>query len=184
MALKARKNTFNGFSVTELILSSVIFATLVITCANLWNSTTRGMNRSSLRNKVDSAIALRMEEIRHCALFYKLDNSSKVDDTESDCRLMEIDRAETLSYSPGDTECENGEIGDGFEDYLEDNDPDLLDDFDLNDYDSNAESVAIEFDPEPDDEENRLIITLTSSPAGIPVTVQTSVTPAAHGWCS
>ena len=59
----------------EMMVSSFILATFVTLGTQLTNSTTDGMKRTNLRSKLDSAMALRMEEIRHCAFFYLLDSS-------------------------------------------------------------------------------------------------------------
>ena len=66
----------------EMMVSSFILATFVTLGTQLTNSTTDGMKRTNLRSKIDSAMALRMEEIRHCAFFYLLDSSLLVEEDD------------------------------------------------------------------------------------------------------
>ena len=88
----------DGFSLPELMVSSVILAGVVAASAQLSSSTADGMRRSSLRAKTDSAMARRMEEIRHCAFFYLIDNNLKNNPNQSDCRLLQLNIAEQLKY--------------------------------------------------------------------------------------
>ena len=54
-----------GFSLLEVLAAALILGITAAISISLGNSTNDGMQRSSLQAKTDSAIARRIEEIRH-----------------------------------------------------------------------------------------------------------------------
>lgn len=174
-----------GFSLPELLISSAILAGVVATSAQLSTSTADGMRRSSLRAKTDSAMARRMEEIRHCAFFYLIDNSLINNSNQSDCRLLQLNIAEQLKYpdsSKTDTfksYCDKSALSTGLKAYLSSNPENLTTSFNLQDYDQTAKSVPIT--TEITSSGNLLQVTLAAD--AIPVTIQSTIVPHAQGWC-
>ena len=175
----------DGFSLPELMVSSVILAGVVAASAQLSSSTADGMRRSSLRAKTDSAVARRMEEIRHCAFFYLIDNNLKNNPNQSDCRLLQLNIAEQLKYpdsSKIDTfkiYCDNSTLSTGLKAYLSSNQENLTTSFNLKDYDQTATSVPIT--TEITSSGNLLQVTLVAD--AIPATIQSTIVPHAQGWC-
>ena len=174
-----------GFSLPELLVSSIILAGAVAASAQLSTSTAEGMRRSSLRAKTDSAMARRMEEIRHCAFFYLIDNNLKNNPNQSDCRLLQLNIAEQLKYpdsSNTDTfksHCDNSTLSTGLKAYLSSNQENLTTSFNLNDYDQTAKSVPIT--TAIISSGNLLQVTLAAD--SIPATIQSTIVPHAQGWC-
>ena len=174
-----------GFSLPELMVSSVILAGVVAASAQLSTSTADGMRRSSLRAKTDSAMARRMEEIRHCAFFYLIDNSLKNNPNQSDCRLLQLNIAEQLKYpDPSKTDtfksyCDTSTLSTGLKAYLSSNRENLTTSFNLRDYDQTAKSVPIT--TEITSSGNLLRVTLSAD--AIAAKIQSTIVPHAQGWC-
>lgn len=174
-----------GFSLPELLISSAILAGVVATSAQLSSSTADGMRRSSLRAKTDSAMARRMEEIRHCAFFYLIDNSLINNSNQSDCRLLQLNIAEQLKYPDSSnidtfkSHCDNNTLSTGLKAYLSSNQENLTTSFNLQDYDQTATSVPIT--TEITSSGNLLQVTLAADT--IPATIQSTIVPHAQGWC-
>ena len=175
----------DGFSLPELMVSSVILAGVVAASAQLSSSTADGMRRSSLRAKTDSAMARRMEEIRHCAFFYLIDNSLINNSNQSDCRLLQLNIAEQLKYPDSSnidtfkSHCDNNTLSTGLKAYLSSNQKNLTTSFNLNDYDQTAKSVPIT--TEITSSGNLLQVTLAAD--SIPARIQSTIVPHAQGWC-
>ena len=175
----------DGFSLPELMVSSVILAGVVAASAQLSSSTADGMRRSSLRAKTDSAMARRMEEIRHCAFFYLIDNTLKNNPNQSDCRLLQLNIAEQLKYPDSSktttfkSYCDNSTLSTGLKAYLSSNQENLTTSFNLKDYDQTATSVPIT--TEITSRGNLLQVTLVAD--AIPATIQSTIVPHAQGWC-
>ena len=175
----------DGFSLPELMVSSVILAGVVAASAQLSSSTADGMRRSSLRAKTDSAMARRMEEIRHCAFFYLIDDSLKNNPNQSDCRLLQLNIAEQLKYPDSSktvtfkSYCDNSTLSTGLKAYLSSNQENLTTSFNLKDYDQTATSVPIT--TEITSSGNLLQVTLVAD--AISATVQSTIVPHAQGWC-
>ena len=167
----------NGFSMPELMVSSFLFATFVTLGTQLTNSTTDGMKRTNLRSKVDSAMALRMDEIRHCAFFYLLDSSLLIEG--EDCRSHTFDLTQQLSYKLDTLAplCAANTIGNSFSNHLSNNG--LGGNFNLQDYDSSADSETIETILTPAGNQLRVSLSATS----IPLSIQSTIVPHAQGWC-
>ena len=161
----------------EIMVSSFILATFVTLGTQLTNSTTDGMTRTNLRSRLDSAMALRMEEIRHCAFFYLLDSSLLTEG--DDCRSHSFDLTQQLSYDLDTLEplCAANMIGMSFSNHL--SEEGLSGNFNITDYESSAESESIETTLTPTG--NQLRVSLSAS--SIPLKIQSTIVPHAQGWC-
>ncbi len=184
--LKARYLSWSaGFTLMEALVGIAILTTTVAMSLQLSNSTNTGMRRSNRRAKTDSAIAHRLEEIRHCALFYKMKNSVKENPNEPDCRLLLLKYTEQLNYpdttnaNAFDAECSNNNMGSGFKTYLSNNATNITKSFNLQDYDNTADSIPITLTTNAVG--NQLQISLVAE--SIPITVQSTIVPYALGWC-
>ena len=167
----------SGFSMPELMISSFLLATFVTLGTQLTNSTTDGMRRTNLRSKVDSAMALRMEEIRHCAFFYLLDSSLLIEG--DDCRTHTFDLTQQLSYELDTLAplCAANTIGTSFANHLSNNY--IGGNFNLQDYDSSADSEIIQTTLTPAGNQLKVLLSATS----IPLKIQSTIVPHAQGWC-
>ena len=176
---KANKQGFksSGFSMPEIMVSSFILATFVTLGTQLTNSTTDGMKRTNLRSKLDSAMALRMEEIRHCAFFYLLDPLLLTEG--DDCRSHSFDLTQELKYDLDKLAplCAANTIGTSFSNHL--SEEQLDGNFNIKDYDSTAESEIIESTFTPLG--NQLRVSLSAS--SIPLSIESTIVPHAQGWC-
>ena len=65
--LPGLRKSSGGYSLPEVMISSVILASAVTMSVQLSNSTVDGMQRMDQRARLDSAIAARMEDIRDAA---------------------------------------------------------------------------------------------------------------------
>ena len=182
---RSRQKNSAGFSLPELMVSSMILAGVVTMSAKLSNSTTEGMRKNDLRSRADSAMSLRMEEIRHCAFFYLISEELKSNPTESDCRSLRLNMAEQLHY-PDPTsatsftsQCNASTLGNGLQAFLRTNTKDLTTSFNLTDYDSTATSVPITTTITSNGNQIRVYLTASS----IPESLDTIVVPHAQGWC-
>ena len=181
---------FAGFALPDVLIGSVIMSTAVAMSAQLGNSTARGMDRSNIRAKTDSAIARRMEEIRHCSFFFNSASNIKENPSATDCRDFRPNLAETLHYpeesdrTAFETACSGSLMGNELKGYLQSNTTNLLSDFNLQDYDSDAPSVVISteatLDPDPK-LGNQLNVSIVAS--AIPLRVESTIVPHAQGWC-
>ena len=167
----------SGFSMPELMVSSFILATFVALGTQLTNSTMDGMKHTNLRSKLDSAMALRMEEIRHCAFFYLLDSSLLTEG--DDCRSDSFDLTQQLSYDLTTLAplCAANTIGTSFLNHL--SEEGLSGNFNIKDYDSTAESEIVKSTFIPTG--NQLRVSLSAS--SIPLSIQSTIVPHAQGWC-
>ena len=167
----------SGFSMPELMVSSFLLATFVTLGTQLTNSTTDGMKRTNLRSKIDSAMALRMEEIRHCAFFYLLDSSLLVEG--EDCRSHSFDLTQQLSYDLDTLSplCAANTIGTSLSSHL--SGEGLSGNFNLQDYDTKADSEIITSTMTPSGNQLRVSLSATS----IPLSIQSTIVPHAQGWC-
>ena len=174
---REQRSKSSGFSMPEIMVSSFILATFVTLGTQLTNSTMDGMKRTNLRSKLDSAMALRMEEIRHCAFFYLLD-SSLLSEGE-DCRSHSFDLTQQLSYDLDTLAplCAANTIGTSFSSHL--SEEGLSGNFNIKDYDSTAEPESIETTLTPTGNQLRVSLSATS----IPLSIQSTIVPHAQGWC-
>lgn len=179
--LAIKKNKRNeqdsGFSMPELMVSSFILATFVTLGTQLTNSTTNSMKRTNIRSKLDSAMALRMEEIRHCGFFFLLDSSLLIEG--DDCRSHNFDLTQQLSYDLATLTplCASNTIGRSFSDHL--SAEGLNNDFNLRDYDETAESEIIKSTFTPTGNQLRVSLLAPS----ISLTIHSTIVPHSQGWC-
>ena len=180
-----QRHHFAGFALPDVLIGSVIMSTAVAMSAQLGNSTARGMNRSNIRAKTDSAIARRMEEIRHCSFFFNSASNIKENPSATDCRDFRPNLAETLHYpeesdrTAFETACSGSLMGNELKGYLQGNTTNLLNDFNVQDYDSDAPSVAITTSATAVG--NQLNVSIVAS--AIPLRVESTIVPHAQGWC-
>ena len=172
-----QRSRSSGFSMPEMMVSSFILATFVTLGTQLTNSTTDGMKRTNLRSKLDSAMALRMEEIRHCAFFYLLDSSLLVEG--EDCRSHSFDLTQQLSYDLDSLAplCSANTIGTSLSSHL--STEGLGGNFNLQDYDDAADSEIIQATLTPAGNQLKVLLSATS----IPLKIQSTIVPHAQGWC-
>lgn len=181
---RSRQKNSGGFSLPELMASSMILAGVVTMSAKLSNLTTDGIRKNDIRMKADSAMSLRMEEIRHCAFFYLISEELKINPAESDCRSFRLNMAEQLHY-PDTTsatsftsQCNDSTLGDGLQAFLKTNTKDLTTSFNLTDYDSTARSVPITTTITPNGNQIRVNLSASSIQS-----IDSIIVPHAQGWC-
>ena len=174
-----------GFALPDLLIGSVIMSTVVAMSAQLGNSTAKGMDRTNLRAKTDSAIARRMEEIRHCSFFFNSAADIRENPNATDCRDFRLNLAESLHYpeesdrAAFETACSGSLMGNELQGYLQSNSTNLLNDLDLQDYDSTAPSVTINTYTTATG--NQLNVRIEAN--AIPLKVESIIVPHAQGWC-
>lgn len=146
--LNTKPKQYSGYSIPEVVIGAIIIFTTMSVSARLWDSTQTGVTIASQRAKLDSAIRTRVEEIRHCAFFYGLENSAILNTNiaNTNCRDYRLNPNAEIVYQQSILTAECGSLGDAFQDHLENQGAqpsDLLADFNLTDYDSTANATTI-----------------------------------------
>ena len=170
-----------GFTIIESVLASVVLAYMMYVSSSFWNKTTEGMKTTSLRAKIDSAIARRGEEIKYCSRFYEIETAYLVNPTEKDCRLLRLKQTQEANYKES-SNCSTTSLGLGLKNYLSSNSPDLLASYKLTLSDPGAESIEINIKSIPDG--NTLILLMESNFGSSTTSKSTRILPYAHSWCA
>ncbi|WP_216725523.1 hypothetical protein [Synechococcus sp. KORDI-52] len=137
---------------------------------SLINNANDGMFNMNLHSKAGLAKAARMEEIREEA--FKLHCTSGCSDGSIDTNL-DYDKSEIEDH------CSNQTLGLALLERLQNKNPDLASDFDLQNYDPTSPSLPIFSNITANG--NSLIVTLSSDAAKTPMT--STIVPNALGWC-
>lgn len=159
-----------GFSIIELIVSVVTLAIVGTMAVRISSQSMNAMQKMSLRSKVDSAIAARMEDIRTVA-FGHLCTQGCEDDELGQKLLYDTISLESL--------CENKTLGASLLAALSGDDMNLVGNFNLTDYDQTADSIQINSSVEAIDN----IIEVELSESITKTKVMSTIVPHAHGWC-
>ena len=165
----ALKKSSSGYSLPEVMISSVILASAVTMSVQLSNSTVNGMQRMDQRARLDSAIAARMEDIRDAAFRHLCIQG---------CEDSELTQQLKYNLTTLRPLCETTKLGESLETALTTSNLGTGT-FDLTDYDPTAESTPISSTVTASG--NQVNVTLSESSTGLKVT--TSVVPHAQGWC-
>ncbi|MDA9149109.1 prepilin-type N-terminal cleavage/methylation domain-containing protein [Synechococcus sp. AH-229-G18] len=160
----------DGFSLIELIVSVVILAIVGMMAVRISSQSMNAMQKMSLRSKVDSAIAARMEDIRTVAFGHLC--TQGCDDEEVGQKLI----YDTISL---ETLCENKTLGVSLLAALSTDGISLVGNFNLTDYDQTADSIQINSSVEAI--ENEIEVELSESITN--TKVMSTIVPHAHGWC-
>lgn len=164
-----------GFTIIELVVAILALAITGSMVIQLTNSTTKAMNKMNEQSKVDSAIAAHLEKIRD-ASFRHLCNEG----CENNELGQEI-KYDTTTLIPL---CNGGE-GNGLGNHLlsaltsSGLNPS---NFNVQDYDSTAESLTISSQIE-EDQDNPNLLNVTLSVSELSKQVETTIIPNAQRWC-
>jgi len=158
-----------GFSLPEVMIGSVILASVVSMTAQLSNSTLDGMHRMDQRARLDSAMAARMEDIRDAAFKHLCIQG---------CDDAELTQQLKYNLSMLRTLCETTELGESLKTALTASNLGTGT-FNLTEYDPTALSTPISSTVTTSG--NLVNVTLSESSTGLSVT--TSIVPHAQGWC-
>lgn len=165
----AFKKSSSGYSLPEVMISSVILASAVTMSVQLSNSTVNGMQRMDQRARLDSAIAARMEDIRDAAFRHlciqgcddsQLSQQLKYDLTTLKDLCDKTDLGQSL-----ETALSTSNLGSGT--------------FNLTDYDPTADSIEIQSTVTASGNQVNVLI----SEASTGLSVSTTIVPHAQGWC-
>ena len=182
--LPASKKSSSGYSLPEVMISSVILASAVTMTVQLSNSTVDGMQRMDQRARVDSAMAAHMEKIRDRA--FKLLCIQGCDDSQLTQQLKyDLTKLKPL--------CETNALGSSLFSRLKNTtggNEDLTIPFNLNapetDADGSTSSVlSVTITPVVTHTGNQVNVTLnaTLNKSKKDLSVSTSIVPHAQGWC-
>ena len=162
----------------EVTLVGVLFSSVIIAVAStvslvLINSALDASAKLYRRASVSAAITSRMNEIREKE--FNLYCTSGCFESETDS----IDNNLQYDTSAIEDDCTNQSFGSSLEESLENNNPDLTNDFNVQDYDQNSNSIVI--DSEITASGNTLIVTLSESESD--ANTSRTFVPYALGWC-
>ena len=158
-----------GATDISVIFAAVITGVAATLATQVINSANDGTSRLNLRSKVGLGKSARLESIREKAFnLYCSTGCTNVAD-------------QNLSYDATSIEndCTNQTFGDSLIDSLEDNVPNLTEDFSLQDYDPGAPAITIDSQITADG--NAIIVTFSESTTGSKTS--TKIVPLALGWC-
>ena len=180
--LPAFKKSSSGYSLPEVMISSVILASAVTMSVQLSNSTVDGMQRMDQRARVDSAMAAHMEKIRNRA--FKLLCIQGCDDSQLTQQLKyDLTKLKPL--------CETNALGSSLSSSLKDttgDNEDLTIPFNINtlETDGSTSSVlSVTITPVVTHTGNQVNVTLNAklNKSKKDLSVSTSIVPHAQGWC-
>ena len=167
--LPASKKSSGGYSLPEVMISSVILASAVTMTVQLSNSTVDGMQRMDLRSRLDSAIAARMEDIRDAGFRHLCiqgcDDSQLTQQLKYDLTTLKDLCDKTELGKSLKTALSSSNLGTG--------------PFNLTDYDPTADSIEIQSTVTASGNQVNVLI----SEASTGLSVSTSIVPHAQGWC-
>ena len=167
--LPAFKKSNSGYSLPEVMISSVILASAVTMTVQLSNSTVDGMQRMDLRARLDSAIAARMEDIRDAGFRHLCiqgcDDSQLTQQLKYDLTTLKDLCDKTELGKSLKTALSTSSLGTGT--------------FNLTDYDPTADSIEIQSTVTASGNQVNVLI----SEASTGLSVSTSIVPHAQGWC-
>ena len=167
--LPAAKKSSGGYSLPEVMVSSVILASAVTMTVQLSNSTVDGMQRMDLRARLDSAIAARMEDIRDAGFRHLCiqgcDDSQLTQQLKYDLTTLKDLCDKTELGKSLKTALSTSSLGTGT--------------FNLTDYDPTADSIEIQSTVTASGNQVNVLI----SEASTGLSVSTSIVPHAQGWC-
>ena len=165
----ALKKSSSGYSLPEVMISSVILASAVTMSVQLSNSTVNGMQRMDQRTRLDNAIAARMEDIRDAAFRHLCIQGC--DDSQLSQQLKyDLTTLKDL--------CDNTGLGQSLETALSISNLGSGT-FNLTDYDPTADSIDIQSTVTASG--NQVNVLLSEASTGL--SVSTSIVPHAQGWC-
>ena len=175
MRRQSHPNSERGMSLPEVMVSSFILVSVVTANIHMGNSSVKGMNRSELRYKLDSAMAQRIEDLRKQAFEYLC-----VDTPGDEAGCIEGHSNKALAYDLTVLKplCITNNLGEQLRNHINTN-TSLLTGFNLQDLDPSAENVAIAVAATPSG--NQLDVTLSTQV--MPIAVSTTLVPHAQGWC-
>ena len=157
--------TSSGYSLPEVMISSVLLAAVVASSVRLTSSSILGMNRSKLRNQVSTAMSERVETLRLEAFRFLCEQGC------SNSELTQEIRYDLAALKPLCTNPENG-LGKSFLTHLQSLKPPPTEDFKVGE-------TAVTVLPSPSG--NQLHISLDAP--SIPMSMSTTLVPMAQGWC-
>ena len=167
--LPASKKISSGYSLPEVMISSVILASAVTMTVQLSNSTVDGMQRMDLRSRLDSAIAARMEDIRDAGFRHLCiqgcDDSQLTQQLKYDLTTLKDLCDKTELGKSLKTALSSSNLGTG--------------PFNLTDYDPTADSIEIQSTVTASGNQVNVLI----SEASTGLSVSTTIVPHAQGWC-
>ena len=167
--LLAFKKSSGGYSLPEVMISSVILASAVTMTVQLSNSTVDGMQRMDLRSRLDSAIAARMEDIRDAGFRHLCiqgcDDSQLTQQLKYDLTTLKDLCDKTELGKSLKTALSTSNLGTG--------------PFNLTDYDPTADSIEIQSTVTASGNQVNVLI----SEASTGLSVSTTIVPHAQGWC-
>ncbi len=157
-----------GFALIELIVSTVILVIVGMMAIRISSHSTGAMQRMSLRSKVDSAVAARMEEIRTEAFRYLCTQG---------CDDGELGQELTYNTAALEPLCENKSLGESLLEVLKTKDK--VGNFNLTEYDQSADSIPI--NSALIATENKIVVSISESTTN--TQIDSVIVPNAHGWC-
>ena len=163
----AVRRTSSGYSLPEVMISSVLLAAVVASSVRLTSSSILGMNRSKLRNQVSTAMSERVETLRLEAFRFLCEQGC------SNSELTQEIRYDLAALKPLCTDPENG-LGKSFLNHLQALNPSPTDGFTVGETDA---PVIPSFSASG----NQLRISLDAP--SIPMQMSTTLVPMAQGWC-
>ena len=155
--------TSSGYSLPEVMISSVLLAAVVASSVRLTSSSILGMNRSKLRNQVSTAMSERVETLRLEAFRFLCEQGC------SNSELTQEIRYDLAALKP---RCSAQDLGSSFLAHLQALKPPPTEGFQVGE---TAVSIIPSFSG------NQLRISLAAP--SIPMSMSTTLVPMAQGWC-
>lgn len=157
--------TSSGYSLPEVMISSVLLAAVVASSVRLTSSSILGMNRSKLRNQISTAMSERVETLRLEAFRFLCEQGC------SNSELTQEIRYDLAALKP---RCTAQDLGGSFLAHLRTLKPSPTEGFTVGETDA---PVIPSFSASG----NQLRISLDAP--SIPMRMSTTLVPMAQGWC-
>ena len=164
-AAPKQPRTSSGYSLPEVMISSVLLAAVVASSVRLTSSSILGMNRSKLRNQVSTAMSERLETLRLQAFRFLC---------EQGCTNNELTQEIRYDLTALKPRCNAQDLGRSFLAHLQAMKPPPTESFTVGE--TNAPVV-----PSFSASGNQLRISLDAP--SIPMSMSTTLVPMAQGWC-
>ena len=161
----AVRRTSSGYSLPEVMISSVLLAAVVASSVRLTSSSILGMNRSKLRNQISTAMSERVETLRLEAFRFLC---------EQGCTNNELTQEIRYDLAALKPRCSAQDLGSSFLAHLQALKPPPTEAFTVGETDA---PVIPSFSASG----NQLRINLDAP--SIPMSMSTTLVPMAQGWC-